>query len=407
VLLIALLALVCPPAGAEWLTSYEKALAAARRANRPILVDFEGSDWCGWCQALEREVWSQPAFKRWAAGKVILLKLHFPRRRALPAAQKKQNERLKMKYGITGFPTVLFLDLDGEVFGRSGYLRGGAEAWTKNADALLAKRPAPPTLKFAPVAAARDQAKKAGKALLVLATDGSAPAEKAADALAKDAEFARFANLVSVPVRLRTGGPNGSAAADIVWLATLRKRAGAEAAPLQVLLVDGRDGKVLLAATDVTKPATLRERIRASLPKADYAGTWLADLEEARALAARTNRAIVVLFTGSDWADPAQELEKTLLSKPLFTEYAAEHLVLVKADFLRKTPLPEDARRRIYSLAMRFGVRTVPTFIVLGPDGRRRGTLMVVPRAPTDDPMIHTPGRPERILSVLKKLAGG
>ena len=125
-------------AGSVWLTSMEQAMAAAKKAERPILVDFTGSDWCGWCIRLKKEVFSTAQFRKWAGANVILVEVDFPRRKPQDAETKKRNRALATKYGIKGFPTILFIDAAGKELGRSGYMRGGPKVWTGNADKLLA-----------------------------------------------------------------------------------------------------------------------------------------------------------------------------------------------------------------------------------------------------------------------------
>jgi len=79
----------------QWLTDYKAALKAARKGNQIVLVDFTGSDWCGWCIKLDHEVFETDEFRAWAKKKkVVLLKLDFPRHKELPAELKKQNEEL-------------------------------------------------------------------------------------------------------------------------------------------------------------------------------------------------------------------------------------------------------------------------------------------------------------------------
>jgi len=124
-------------AAEAWLTSYEAAMKAAKESGKPVLVDFTGSDWCGWCIKLHDEVFSKPAFREWAEENVILLELDFPRRTPQSAELKKQNAALAKKYGVRGYPTVLFLDANGEIVGRSGYKPGGPELWTADADKQL------------------------------------------------------------------------------------------------------------------------------------------------------------------------------------------------------------------------------------------------------------------------------
>lgn len=124
--------------GAEsWLTDFEAAQKLAAEKNLPILADFAGSDWCGWCIKLDNEVFSKDAFKEYAKDNVVLFLADFPSRKPQPEEVKKQNEALKNKYGIRGFPTVLLLNADGTVINQTGYQRGGPEAYVEHIKELL------------------------------------------------------------------------------------------------------------------------------------------------------------------------------------------------------------------------------------------------------------------------------
>jgi protein disulfide-isomerase len=123
--------------GARWLTDYEQALKLARKHRKPILADFTGSDWCGWCVKLKKEVFDTPEFKKWSEKHVILLELDFPRRKQQPEKIQKQNAELKQKFGIRGFPTIVFLDRKGRKIDESGYLKGGPDAWLADASKKL------------------------------------------------------------------------------------------------------------------------------------------------------------------------------------------------------------------------------------------------------------------------------
>src|SRR3954452_1427550 len=81
-----------------WIDDLEKAKAQAKAENKKILLDFTGSDWCGWCKKLDAEVFSQPEFKEYAAKKLVLVELDFPRSFKLPDATKKQNDALAAEY---------------------------------------------------------------------------------------------------------------------------------------------------------------------------------------------------------------------------------------------------------------------------------------------------------------------
>jgi thioredoxin-related protein len=122
----------------EWITDFELAKATARKEGKAILANFTGSDWCGWCIRLKDEVFSKPEFKEWAAKKVVLLELDFPKKTQLAEELAKQNQRLKAEFGIKGYPTILFLDADGKKLGEYGYDKGGPANWIKNAEAKMA-----------------------------------------------------------------------------------------------------------------------------------------------------------------------------------------------------------------------------------------------------------------------------
>src|SRR5690606_17786206 len=123
------------------LTDFEAAKATAKKEGKVILADFTGSDWCGWCIKLKEEVFDTPEFKEWAAEKVVLLELDFPRKTELAAELKAQNQGLAKQYGIEGYPTILFLDADGRELGRYGYDAGGPEPWIAKAETMMKPSP--------------------------------------------------------------------------------------------------------------------------------------------------------------------------------------------------------------------------------------------------------------------------
>ncbi|MDP6490136.1 MAG: thioredoxin family protein [Kiritimatiellia bacterium] len=129
---------------AGWMTDFEAAKKLAAEKKRPILADFSGSDWCGWCIKLDKEVFSKKPFKAYAKQNVVLFLADFPSRTEQPAKLKAQNEKLAKTYGVRGFPTVLLLDAKAKVIGRTGYQAGGPEAYVKHIKELLAKAKAKP-----------------------------------------------------------------------------------------------------------------------------------------------------------------------------------------------------------------------------------------------------------------------
>ena len=113
----------------EWLTDYAKAISQAKAENKQVLMDFTGSDWCGWCIKLDREVFEQKEFKEFADKNLVLLKLDFPRTKPQSAEEKAQNEKLSNQFKIQGFPTIVVLNPDGNKAGELGYTPGGPAAF--------------------------------------------------------------------------------------------------------------------------------------------------------------------------------------------------------------------------------------------------------------------------------------
>jgi thioredoxin-related protein len=130
-LAFALLGLSLGSAQAEpnWLTDFRKAREEAKSSHKLLLLDFTGSDWCGWCIRLQREVFSKPEFEEYARDNLVLMKVDFPRAQALTAEVRSQNQALAQKYGIQGFPTIVVLNESGKPVGALGYMPGGPSAF--------------------------------------------------------------------------------------------------------------------------------------------------------------------------------------------------------------------------------------------------------------------------------------
>lgn len=108
-----------------WTTDYQAALARAKAEGRHVFLFFTGSDWCGWCMRLQKEILTTPEFARYAHEKLVLVELDFPSRKKLPAAVKQQNQELARRFGIRGYPTVVILNGSGKQVGQLGYQPGG------------------------------------------------------------------------------------------------------------------------------------------------------------------------------------------------------------------------------------------------------------------------------------------
>jgi thioredoxin-related protein len=124
-------------AEAGWTDDFEKALETAKKENKHVLVDFSGSDWCGWCIRLEDEVFSKRPFKEFAEENLVTVLIDFPRKKKLGKKQMESNQSLAQKYAVEGYPTVLLLNPAGEVVGRTGYKPGGPEEYVKHIQEMI------------------------------------------------------------------------------------------------------------------------------------------------------------------------------------------------------------------------------------------------------------------------------
>ncbi len=120
----------------NWQTDAVKAQAQAQAENKLVMLDFTGSDWCGWCIKLKKEVFSQPEFAAYAKQNLVCVEVDFPMKKKLSAEQKKANDALAAKYNIKGYPTIIVLNGEGQKVGTLGYMKGGPKTFTAELDKL-------------------------------------------------------------------------------------------------------------------------------------------------------------------------------------------------------------------------------------------------------------------------------
>jgi protein disulfide-isomerase len=120
-----------------WQTDFEAAKAKAKAEKKLLLVDFTGSDWCGWCKKLVAEVFSKEEFKKEAPVKFVLVELDFPSSKKQSDELKKQNKKLQEQYKVRGFPTIFVMDADGKVVAQTGYRPGGPNSYMKHLGELV------------------------------------------------------------------------------------------------------------------------------------------------------------------------------------------------------------------------------------------------------------------------------
>ena len=140
-LLLGILCLSMPSAfaAAGWDDDYEKAIAKAKAEKKMVLLDFTGSDWCGWCMKLDKEVFSKKEFKDYAKDNLVLVEIDFPNAKRQSKKLKEQNEKLKTEHGVRGYPTIIVLDPEGKKVGQLGYMEGGPAPFIEKLNGLKAK----------------------------------------------------------------------------------------------------------------------------------------------------------------------------------------------------------------------------------------------------------------------------
>jgi thioredoxin-related protein len=102
----------------DWHSNMQEAKQIAQKEHRHILLNFSGSDWCGPCILLRKEIFDNPAFSKMADTVLVLVNADFPRKKKnqLSSAQQHLNDTLADEYNPQGkFPLTLLLNADGKV----------------------------------------------------------------------------------------------------------------------------------------------------------------------------------------------------------------------------------------------------------------------------------------------------
>lgn len=129
----------------KWHTDVSEAAKISLDQKKPMLFFFTGSDWCGWCIRLQKEVFHKPEFAKWASENVILVELDFPRRTPQEESLRAQNQNLQQMFDVKGYPTIWMVQpelkegkkVNLDALGNLGYVKGGPNAWLAVADNIL------------------------------------------------------------------------------------------------------------------------------------------------------------------------------------------------------------------------------------------------------------------------------
>ena len=132
----------------KWHTDVSEAAKLSLEQKKPMLMFFTGSDWCGWCIRLQKEVLKTDDFAKWADKNVILVEFDYPRRTPQDQAVREQNLNMQRMFNVSGYPTVWFVNpeqkegkkVNLDALGSTGYVKGGPDAWLAVANQILTNK---------------------------------------------------------------------------------------------------------------------------------------------------------------------------------------------------------------------------------------------------------------------------
>ena len=157
-----------------WQTDFAAAKAKAEKEQKLLLIDFTGSDWCGWCKKLKKEVFSQKLFKEQAPKDFVLVELDFPQKTKLDEKLTAQNHALAKVYGISGYPSIILANAKGVELARTGYKAGGPKAYLDHLKGFVKNYQQAQILeKEAGKLTGIEKAKKLDQAIALLVANGS------------------------------------------------------------------------------------------------------------------------------------------------------------------------------------------------------------------------------------------
>ena len=137
----------CQEGDLTWHTDVNQAIEISIAEKKPLFMFFTGSDWCGWCIRLQKEVFFKPEFVKWAKENLTLVELDFPRRKKLDELIRQQNDNLRQMFAVRGYPTGWFVvheiedkKVNFKRLGSQGYVAGGPKKWIDGANKILSKK---------------------------------------------------------------------------------------------------------------------------------------------------------------------------------------------------------------------------------------------------------------------------
>lgn len=382
-----------PPARPlTWYASYQQACTEARKGDKLILAYFCGSDWDEWTKKLDKEVLKTDMFHDWAEKNVILLKFDYLKFSG-SATARETIDKYKVKYNISKVPTVLFLDSDGFLIARCGYLtaslrededKGKPITWIKYCEDTLKNRP--PRAEVIQQKTLDDAIKYARKhylPLVMLISKGELPmyVQRKADLL-KNQPFVAFVNQNFAFCQFRWPDETDKSA-DATKLRAFIEENKIAPIPIQLVIYDYFVQPPISKIRDRVPVTTLQdidpliERLDKNVSNPDYSGAWLDDWRQATFISTRLKKPLFVLFTQPDTSEPSQKFDAEIFQTEEFKKYAKKNMVLMKVEFpgspAKQKEQAEALKEQNRSLADQYAIRGYPWVIILNFMNQRIG----------------------------------
>lgn len=115
-----------------WHTNYKKAVEVSKAENKPLILYFTGSDWCPFCLKMDQEILGTARFAEMTKDQFVFMEVDFPQKTPLPLELAKQNKRLKRRFSVMGYPTLVILDTNQEKIASRGYLPTSPEKYAQH-----------------------------------------------------------------------------------------------------------------------------------------------------------------------------------------------------------------------------------------------------------------------------------
>ena len=417
-------ALIAPAIGAEWMTDFDAAKARAAKEDKAVLIDFTGSDWCGYCIKLRRDVFDKDDFTVYAKDKFVLLEIDQPRKIKMAPEKLAANRKLAETYGVDGYPTVLVVDSEGTLMGGfCGYpgsadevqdlLDNAYDNYKKLRDAGKDKKlevlrsiydgldedlqECADSLRHAIIAA--DPEDKAGLRKSMAAKEerrGILDELHEAPTPQRCLEIID-AHLPGISVENRTGL---LAMKELILLNTARSVDDVIKArdTIAAALETEKDPKIIAAIRknieerykdpaetlrlirddeeeeeEEAEPQAAQPTPAAQQEAPEQKLSWETNFEAAAQRAEREGKLLLVEFTGSDWCGACMQMHRSVLDKPEFADGIRPGFIPVCLDYPRKTEQAAELKKQNSELARRYAIQGFPTLLVLTPAGELCG----------------------------------